>query len=234
MLKIAICDDNDIERKEIFKMLCKNLKHDQKDFAVLEFKSADEVIKSIIKFDIYFLDIKMDKMSGIEAARCLRNSDKQAIIVFISSYKDYVFEAFDVRAFNYLLKPVDEKRLKNILWQIFSEIEKQDRFIIAKTISKSTKILLKDITYIEAEKRKIKIHTTYDVIEYYNKISEVEVELKEYDFFRCHKSYIVSLRYVKSYDNNSITLENNEKIYISKYRLNDFSKAFMYYLKGEV
>ncbi|KHD36319.1 transcriptional regulator [Clostridium acetobutylicum] len=233
MLKIAVCDDNDIEREEIVHIINKNLKYNQKDFTILRFEQAEQVLKSIIKFDLYFLDIKMEKMNGIELAKSIRKLSKDAVIIFVTSYKDYVFDAFDVRAFNYIIKPIDQERIKKILNEALTEFEKQDRFIITKTISKSTKVFLRDITYIEAEKRKIKIHTTYDVIEYYNKISQLEDELREYNFFRCHKSYIVNLRYVKSYDNTSITLENNDKIYISKYRLNDFLKTFMYYLKGE-
>ncbi|AAK79548.1 DNA-binding LytR/AlgR family response regulator [Clostridium acetobutylicum] len=233
MLKIAVCDDNDIEREEIVHIINKHLKYNQKDFTILKFEQAEQVLKSIIKFDLYFLDIKMEKMNGIELAKNIRNISKDAVIIFVTSYRDYVFDAFDVRAFNYIIKPIDQERIKKILNEALAEFEKQDRFIITKTISKSTKVFLRDITYIEAEKRKIKIHTTYDVIEYYNKISQLEEELREYNFFRCHKSYIVNLGYVKSYDNTSITLENNDKIYISKYRLNDFLKTFMYYLKGE-
>lgn len=234
MLKIAICDDNGIQRNEIFQMVSRNLKNNEKGFTIFKFKNAKELMESILNFDIYFLDIKMDKINGIELAKSIRSKKKESIIVFITAYKDYVFDAFDVRAFNYLLKPINEEKLNRVLKEALMEFEKQDKFIIAKTISKSTKVFFKDIIYIEAEKRKVKIHTTYDTIEYYNKISEVEEELKGYNFFRCHKSYIVNLKYVKSYDNTCITLENSEKVYISKYRLNEFLKSFMYYLKGEL
>ncbi|EET88590.1 response regulator receiver protein [Clostridium carboxidivorans P7] len=119
------------------------------------------------------------------------------------------------------------------MYSALESVDKSDKFIIAKTISQKTKIFLKDIMYIESEKRKLKIHTTYDIIEYYYKLYDIEQELSGDDFFRCHKSYIVNLNYVYSYDNTFITLKNLEKIYVSKYKLNDFSKAFMYYLKNE-
>lgn len=87
--------------------------------------------------------------------------------------------------------------------------------------------------YIEAAQRKIKVHTTYNIIEYYHKLSDIEKELYVDNFFRCHRSYIINLKYVHSYTNTFMTLKNSEKIYISKYKLADFSKIFMYYLKNQ-
>lgn len=86
---------------------------------------------------------------------------------------------------------------------------------------------------IESQLRKIRIHTTYDVIEYYHKLSDIEEDLKNFNFFKCHRSYIVNLNYVRSYDNVFITLKNGEKIYMPKYKLTDFLRAFMYYLKSK-
>lgn len=157
----------------------------------------------------------------------------RSVIIFITGLKDYVFDAFDVRAFHYILKPIDIEKLKKIVNSALLQFEDTDKFIIAKTISQSTKIYLNDIIYIESELRKLKVHTTYDIIEYYYKLADIEKELQKSTFFRCHKSFIVNLRYVRSYDNTFIELKNSEKIYVSKYKLAEFSKAFMYYLKDE-
>lgn len=234
MLKVAVCDDEKIERKTILHMIDKFLKLSNKSYKLFEFSSAEHLISSIKDFDIYFLDIKMDKLTGIEAAKKIRLTNEGAIIIFITGLKDYVFDAFDVRAFHYILKPINKMKLKKILYSALKYFDKKDKYIIAKTIKKSTKILIKDIMYIESKQRKLKVHTTYDTIEYYHKLSDIEQELYDNSFFRCHKSYLVNLKYVRSYDNIFITLTNSEKIYVSKYRLAEFSKAFMYYLKDEV
>ena len=86
--------------------------------------------------------------------------------------------------------------------------------------------------YIESLQRKINVHTIYDNIEYYYKLSDIEKELTENNFFRCHKSFLVNLHFVHSYTNNSIVLKNKEEIFLSKYKYVDFSKAFMYYIKN--
>lgn len=233
MLKIAICDDEVHQRIPLINMIEKALKLKNINYFIYQYESGEELLQSKLEMDLYFLDICMDKLSGIETAKKIRETNGKAIIIFITVLKEYVFEAFDVRAFHYILKPVKEKKLREVLYSALLQFQGTDKFILAKTISKSTKIFIKDILYMESQLRKIKVHTTYDVIEYYQKLSDVENELKDCSFFRCHKSYIVNLKYVRSYDAVFITLKNGEKIYISKHNFSDFSKTFMYYLKSE-
>ena len=233
MLKIAICEDDNIQRKSILNMIETYLGAIDKRCKTFEFISGEELLLSIDNFDIYFLDIQMDNLSGIDTAKRIRLIHEKAIIIFTTGFKDYVFDAFDVNAFHYIVKPIDENKFKDILYSAVKLISKKYKFLIAKTINSSAKILLKDIIYIESDQRKIRVHTTYDIIEYYYKISDLENELSEDNFFRCHKCYIINLEYVQSFDNTFIILKNFEKVYISRKRLSDFSKAFMYYLKNE-
>lgn len=233
MLKIAICEDDNMQRRNIVLIIERSLTYINKMFEIFEFNSGEKLLSSIYKFDIYFLDIQMDNLSGIDTARRIRLINEKAIIIFITAFKDYVFDAFDVNAFHYIIKPIDENKFNKILYSAVKSISKKDKFLITKTIRSSAKIYLKDILYIESDQRKIKVHTTCDVIEYYYKISDLETELLEDNFFRCHKSYIINLMYVKSFDNTFITLKNSEKVYVSRNKLTDFSKAFMYYLKNE-
>lgn len=232
MLKLAICDDEVHQRIELIDMLKKELQNKNIQYYIYEYENGEELLQSRTEINVYFLDIKMNKLSGIETAKQIRKINKEAIIVFITALKEYVFEAFDVRAFHYLLKPVAEKKLREVLNSALLQLDGIDKFILAKTISQCTKIFIKDIVYIEAQLRKIKIHTTYDIIEYYHKLSDIEDQLKDFNFFRCHKSYIVNLKFVKSYDNVFITLKNGEKVYVSKSKFSSFSKEFMYYLKS--
>lgn len=232
MLKIAICDDEEHHRIQLKNMVktaldLKNIKH-----YIFEYENGEKLLQANREINMYFLDVRMERLSGIDTAKKIRTVNKKAIIIFITALKEYVFEAFDVKAFHYILKPLSEKKLRAILYSALSEFDEAEGFILAKTISEHTKILVKDIVYIESMLRKIKIHTTYDVIEYYYKLSDMEIDLKDFNFFRCHRSYIVNLMYVKSYDNSLITLKNGENIYISKYKYADFSKTFMYYLKS--
>ncbi|MBW9156940.1 LytR/AlgR family response regulator transcription factor [Clostridium tagluense] len=233
MLKIAVCDDEVYQRIPLIHMIKEALQLKNIQYLLYQYESGEELLQSKLEIDLYFLDIRMNKLNGIETAKKIRETNEKAIIIFITALKKYVFEAFDVRAFHYILKPVVEEKLREVLYSTLAYFDDTDKFILAKTISQSTKILIKDILYIESQLRKIKIHTTYDVTEYYYKLSDIEEELKDSNFFRCHKSYIVNLKYVRNYDSVFITLKTGEKIYVSKYKFPDFSKAFMYYLKSE-
>lgn len=233
MLKIAVCDDESHQRIELIDMIKKALQLKNTQYYIYEYENGEELLQSNLEINLFFLDIKMNKLTGIETAKKIREVNEKAIIIFITALKEYVFDAFDVRAFHYILKPISEEKLRSILYSALLQLEGTEKFIIAKTISECTKIFTKDILYVESQLRKVVIHTTYDIIEYYNKLSDMEDDLKQYNFFRCHKSYLVNLKYIKSYDNTFITFKNGEKIYISKHKLSDFSKAFMYYLKNE-
>lgn len=233
MIKIAVCEDDTLQNQNITDMISEILNSYNKIYSINKFISGEELLSSSYEFDIYFLDIQMNNISGIDTAKEIRILHKNVIIIFITGLKDYVFDAFDVNAFHYITKPINENKFKEVLNSAIRSLSKKDKFLIAKTSSYSYKVYLKDIVYLESNQRKIILHTTYDTIEYYYKISDLENELSEDNFFRCHKSYIINLKYVQSFDSNFIILENSDKVYVSKYKLTDFSKAFMYYLKNE-
>lgn len=199
---------------------------------ITEYSSGEDMIRSREAFDLYFLDIKMNSLTGIETAKRIRLKNIESGIIFITALREYIFEAFDVQAFHYLIKPVEKEKLRKVLSSFLVKRNFEEQFLIAKTKTQSYKINFKEIFYIESLLRKIRIHTTYEIIECYYKFSDVESRVEEYGFFRCHKSYIVNLRYVSKYTGNSITLKNSETIYLSKYRYSEFSKALMYYLKN--
>lgn len=232
MLKIAVCDDENHQRTELVVIIKKALQLKNIQYFIYQYENGEELLQSNLEINLFFLDIKMNKLTGIETAKKIREVNEKAVIIFITALKEYVFDAFDVRAFHYILKPISEEKLRSVLYSALLQLEGMEKFIIAKTISECTKIFIKDILYVESQLRKVVIHTTYDIIEYYNKLSDMEDDLKEYNFFRCHKSYLVNLKYIKSYDNTFITLKNGEKIYISKHKFSNFSKSFMYYLKN--
>jgi DNA-binding LytR/AlgR family response regulator len=233
MLKIAICEDDSIQRQSISNLIKKTLASINKEHEIFDYSCGEKLLSSLCNYHIYFLDIEMDNISGIDIAKKIRMINENAIIIFTTGYKNYVFDAFDVNAFHYLIKPIDEAKFEKVLLSAIKSLSPKEKFLVAKINNSLTKINLKDIRYIESDQRKIKVHTTYDVIEYYYKISDLEVELMQDNFFRCHKSFIVNLKYVQSFDNTFITLKNSEKVFVSRYKLADFSKVFMYYLKNE-
>lgn len=236
MLNIAICDDEKSTRDYI-----KSLILSQKiSCDVKEYISGKDLSKSKIKHDIIFLDIEMDNLDGITTAKKIRNNENEfcrSILIFVTGFDRYVYEAFDVHAFHYLLKPIDNSKFievfKNAVLEYKKSNEKSNKYILVKIGTTYKKVFLKEIYYVESNRRKVILYTQNDTKEYYAKMDDVESQLGS-TFFRCHRGYIVNMAYITEYDTSSITLENGIKLIISQHKYNDFVKNYIRYLKTEV
>ncbi len=116
-MNIAVVDDEEIIRQQIHGFI----KKQKPEFYISDFATGEELLAAKADFDIIFLDIQMEGMGGIEAARSLRKKNMDAVLVFITGMKEYVFEAFDVSAFHYLLKPIGEKKFMEVLGRAVDE-----------------------------------------------------------------------------------------------------------------
>lgn len=232
-LNIAICDDEKVIREQINKLIGKG-KHGI--YAEL-YETGAELIAAGKQFDIVFLDIQMEGMDGIETARILRERNEETILIFITGIREYVFEAFDVAAFHYLLKPIEETKFLEVFHRAKRELErrkKQQREpVFIKTRNRSFTLEKDSILYIDSRAKKVGIHTTEKTIEVYASMNELEKQLGS-GFYRSHRGYLVNMAYVAEYNNESITLNNGEYVYLSKERYGRFVKTYMQYLRNEV
>ncbi|MCM1237153.1 MAG: LytTR family DNA-binding domain-containing protein [Ruminococcus flavefaciens] len=233
MLLIAVCDDMPLECADIAKQIGYILEQSDIDFVIKTFFGAQELMQSKESFDIIFLDIKMPKISGMELAREMREQGRQSLIIFITSAKEYVFEAFDVEAFQYLLKPIQNDRLKIVLEKAIKrmQIDTNTDFLIISENRQTKKVFLKDIFYIESVGRIAKIHCNDGTLETYEQIGVLEDKLSDKSFFRCHKCFLVNLNYVDAFNKTDICLENGEKIMLAKRRYDEFQKVILAYMK---
>ena len=217
-MRIAICDD-EVSMVQILEEKIKKLLPD----AVIEkYLSGDELIASGSKPDILFLDIQMPGMDGMETAKVLRQDNENMILIFVTAAEEYVFQAFDVGAFHYLVKPFSDEKLKEVVTKAVhnikrsSRLEKDEKYIMVQTAGSHIKIFLRDIVYAEVYNRKVIIHTRSTDIEYYGKLQELS-DMAGTDFFRTHRAYLVHFKYVEKYDaTNAIAqmlVANGHKLY---------------------
>lgn len=228
---IAICDDE----QEIRSSIERNIRLLYENADIIQFEDGKALVDYGGSFDILFLDIQMEGMSGMEAARELRSRGCRAAIIFVTAIEEYVFEAFDVDAFHYIVKPFEKAKFFEILRKAVAEREsinakeaKDEPSIAIKTGTTTKKIYLYKIIYLEVFNRKVILYKTDGEVEFYGKLIELEDRLSE-DFVRCHRAYIVNLRYVLKYSANSITLENGKSILMSKQRYADFVRKYLEY-----
>lgn len=232
MLWIAVCDDDVMECSRIAKKIREILAEMKASCTIRQFYSGRELLQSPETFDIIFLDIIMGDMDGMRTAQTIRERAYDKILVFISSSREYVFDAYEVEAFQYLLKPVEEEKLRRVLQKAVRKTEShsQDFIIISKERQKR-KLFLDDIYYFEIRGRLIDVHGAGGVFSYYGQIGVLEKDLKGKGFFRCHKSYLVNLKYVDVYNRQELVLDHGERLGIAKRRYEEFCQEILKYMR---
>lgn len=228
MLSIAVCDDEIIECCNMEKRIKKIIEEMKIPCIIRQFRSGGELLQALESFDIVFLDIMMPEMDGMKTAQLFRKKASDKILIFVSSSREYVFEAYDVEAFQYLLKPVEDRKLKNVLQKAVLKTERRSQeFIIVSSQRQKKKLFLDDIYYFEIKGRIVDAHGPEGIFTYYEQMGELENKLQDKGFFRCHKSYLVNLKYVDGYNRQEAVLENGERIVIAKRRYEDFCQEVL-------
>ncbi|MDE6892928.1 MAG: LytTR family DNA-binding domain-containing protein, partial [Lachnospiraceae bacterium] len=153
MLQIAVCDDEIIECCNMAKKIKDILEEMKIPCIIRQFQSGGELLHAPERFDIVFLDIIMRDLDGLKTAQIFREKFDR-ILIFMSSSREYVFEAYDVEAFQYLLKPVEDGKLKSVLQKAVLKTESRSlEFIIVSRERQKKKLFLDDIYYFEIQGR---------------------------------------------------------------------------------
>lgn len=232
-MRIAICDDE----KDIRELIANKVEKQYPDAEIIFFQSGEELLLVDESIDILFLDIQMSGIDGMETARELRKKDKKVILVFVTAVEEYVFQAFDVGAFNYIVKPIDDGKFSDVLhravdeWssQNINEKEPEERYVLINNSGVHTKVILDEIVYAEVFNRKVVIHKLDGEIEYYGKMSDLE-SLAGDSFFRPHRAYLINFKYVEKYDATTIYLERGT-VLMAKQNYPEFVKKYMKYIQ---
>lgn len=230
MIEIAVCDDEEIIREQIRQLVKRNVP----DCHIELYAAGEELLAEERTFDLVFLDIQMEGLNGMETARALRAKCRETLFIFITGFTEYVFEAFDVSAFHYLIKPLEEEKLKEVLDRALAEIKRrkvqEKKQLLIHTRSRSVNLEQGDILYLESRGKKVEIHTLQETIEVYASISKLGEELGS-GFYRCHRGYLVNMAYIAEYRTDLIRLSNGEEVYLAKEKYQPFVKAYMRYLQ---
>ena len=228
-MRVVICDDELLQREELREYIYKVFEEVKEELELLIFKSAEEVLKEkdvLNHTDIFILDIKMDEVSGMDLAKIIRKENDISEIIFITSLVDYIQEGYIVRAYRYLLKPINYEELKTHLLSCINDIKKKkDNFMMIENKGIVHKVPINEIMYIEVIKKELTIHTKHTNYKTKSSMDKVEKELEKFKFYRCHKSYLVNMKYIETIDKNEIIINGN-KIPVSKHRISDFKKKF--------
>lgn len=234
MIAIAVCDDEILECCRMAGRISVILEEMKVPGIIRQFNSGQELLQAEEDFDIIFLDIIMRELDGMRTAQLFREKAFDGILVFVSASRDYVFDAYDVEAFQYLLKPVDDRKLRHVLERIVCRTKERSReFILVSKERQKRKLFLQDIYYFEIRGRVIGAHGAEGIFTYYEQIGVLEKNLQEKGFLRCHKSYLVNLRHVEGYNRREVILDCGERVVIAKRRYEQFCREILAYMRRE-
>ena len=154
MLSIAVCDDEVIECCNMAKRIKEIMEEIKMPCIIRQFQSGGELLQTLESFDVVFLDIIMRELDGMKTAQIFRERASDKILIFVSSSREYVFEAYDVEAFQYLLKPVEGRKLKSVLQKaVLKTKSRSQEFIIVSKEKQKKKLFLDDVNYFEIKGR---------------------------------------------------------------------------------
>lgn len=232
MIEIAICDDE----KMVMERIAALIKKQNTDCHIERFQAGTELLAAKRHFDLIFLDIQMDGINGMETAKAVREYDRKAVIIFVTAVKEYVFEAFDVGAFHYLLKPIEEQKFAEVFGNAVREIgerriQRETPALFIKTKNKSYTLRQSEIIFIESRNRKAAIHTTKNTLEVYAVMNGLQKELGN-SFYRCHRGYLVNMAHIAEYSSDMIDMDNGERVYLAKEKYQEFVREYMRYLRN--
>lgn len=230
-MKIAVCDDSRMDLEIITEFLKIYFSDKMLDCLTEAYSSGDELLKAVkagALFDAVFLDIYMEPILGIDAAKELRKMKYEGAIIFLTATDEFAVDSYDVRALGYLLKPHSYDKFCTVMDR-FIETYKEETYRI-KRRGGVISVPLSEIMYIESSNTKCILHrkdsSTYNI---YKKLDEIEAELKEPRFLRCHQSYIVNMSYVESAE-DQFMLTNGDMVYIRHRDIKSIRQKYLDYI----
>ncbi len=231
-MKIAVCDDEKVCRDRILTFI-KPYQEKNHQICVDEFVCGEDLLNAYLNgetYDILFLDIQMNDLDGIETAHKIKETDKNAIIIFITSYVSFISETFRAGAFQFLVKPVDQTEFNSDFERAMEAYKISHHKHSLKQKEGLISIEINEIYYIEVYQRHLFVFVEDGKYECTGSLAEEEKKLNSVDFVMCHKSFLVNLRYIKSIGNDSIQLTNGKEIPLSKNYKADVKIAFNEYI----
>lgn len=237
-MQIAVCDDE----KVFLDLLSGTIKNcmaeydgNLSEFHIDAFLSGEQLLEAYgqgQRYDLIFLDIRMKTLNGFETAKNLREIDNDVFIIFVTSLVDYIFNSFEYRPFWFLVKPVETEKFRHVFFKAMAEInnDKKGVYTFFTREDGLLSIEINKIIYLESALRKIVLFTSAGQYSYYANITVEEEKLKQYDFIRIHKGYLVNMAYIQRIKKDNVILKNGVELPLSEHRFKAVFDSFTSYL----
>lgn len=233
-LSIAVCDDNETDLQYISDMINAWAMQERIPVSVRTFPSAEAFLfyySENNNYDILLLDVEMGKLNGIDLSKQIRVQNSRVQIVFITGYPDFIAEGYEVSALHYLMKPVKSEKLGEVLSRAAALSQKERPYLLVSSERETIRIFFDDIYYAESQGHYMLIHTVQTQYRVRLTVSGLLEKLDE-GFYRCGRSFIVSLQHVCRITKNEIFLENQVSLPLVRGQYDEINKTMIRYLRS--
>ena len=227
--RIAICDDEGSQLAGILSLVQEWARRFCHECQIQTFSSAEEFLFEYTEdktYDILLLDVELTGISGIDLAKRIRADHNLAEIVFITSHFEFISEGYEVDALHYLTKPVSGEKLMEVLNRAAERLSLEPPFVIITCDSETIKLYESEILYIESFLHYISIHTAEKEYKLKENISSFQQKLSD-DFYRLHRSYLVSLKQIRRISRTFVTLKGETELPLARGKYDDINRAFV-------
>lgn len=226
--RIAICDDEQNQIEYITSIVTSWSNHKGHSCEIRTFASAEAFLFEYEEdkaYDILLLDVEMKNMNGIELAKRIRKDNNRAEIIFITSHFEFVGEGYEVDALHYLIKPISVEKLTQVLTKAAEKLSVEPPSVVISCEGETVKLYESDILYVESFLHYIVIHTKDNEYKIKENISVFENKVSDV-FYRIHRSYLVSLKYITQISRTSVNIGNTE-LPLSRGKYDNINRAFI-------
>lgn len=230
MIHMAVCEDDDLDYQLLDSALRQYIREKGVRLDVTRYTSAEAFFAADIhRYQLLFMDVMLPGTNGYHAVEKLRQDGVEIPVVFVSNMEEYAVKGYDVNALYFMVKPINYYDFAMRFDRILSRIPREEQQVLRLEV-KGTKHMLpiREIRYIEIIRHNLIYYTADGQIEVRGSISQLEEELSHSPIVRCHKSYLVNLRHVRTIDKHDVILESTqERLPIGDAYRKPFLKAVM-------
>ena len=228
MVRIALVDDNKEFLELTFHLLQECFSKSERMCEIETFSDPVSFLYEVEErdfFDIYFLDVEMPKMNGLELAKKIREKRKRAIIVFLTAHPEFIRTGYEVKAFDYLFKERIDKELPNMAGRLLAEVdESEKRIYIIETNSKFEKIYYEEIIYIYKSGQYARFVLTDKELQDRKALKEVLASLNAKEFIAVERGYSINIEHVRKVDSRNVEMEDGTLIRVSRERVGELKQ----------